>query len=450
MTGQENLAGRIWSMSHEQEISLKRVWAMLLKFYGYELQFSLGEIKSPRTFCSSSNLHSEASSPTMAISSTHLRSGSTQSWQELFNVKLLNEKVRSNYVYLKSGALNNETFDAFSVSTRDESATHMGYLPEEIHRSMWSLCRNDSLDNFILKFIRMSKCDVETSFKWLLDTLEKRINKYLTEDLVNRGDAFYFFRKDKPELVQALKKNIMFMHGEGKNGKPLIIIRVKEHIRGHCSDEDFQTLVLMTIEWSRLRLLEFKNGIDQCYHLFDVSDFSFRNADYNGIRFIIKTFQTSYPDSVELIFIHNAPKVFTIMWNVIKRWIKAEVREKIIFTHGPDDLRPFIDDRYIPRSLGGDGLNFTPYVEPDDGNYRCKEPDEMLDRIAKQRENLKIKYLESTIRWVEASSPTESRKHLNEKIKLSRAMAENYVLLDPYIRQRGVLDRNGELVHISI
>lgn len=441
---------RIWSLNDDQEIALKQVWATLLKFFGYDIQFSTEEIRYRNAFCSSIESSSPASSSTFSVSSSIKDTADVQSTQSSFTVRILNDKIKSRYIQLESSGLGSDACDTFSLIPSESLLSLESFLPEEIHHSLWASCRNDSIDNFILRFLRSSDFEPLLAAKWFVEILDKRQNEFQTEMLLFRGDAFYFPRKDKIKLVEAFQRNEVFLLGEGKNHCPLFVIRVKEHIRGRCPDEDFQILILLMFEWGRLRLLEFRSGIDQCQVLFDLSGFTLKNADYHAISFVIKAFQKYYPDYIDKVFVHNAPKIFTIMWNVIVRWIKSDLRAKILFTHCYEDLHEFIDAQNIPKSLGGEGLDVPRYVPPNECQFERKEPDEILGMLMRQRDELTIKFIEATIRWIEASTPQESRRQLRDKIRLARAMAENWLLTDPYIRQRGIFDRNGELASLTV
>lgn len=445
-----NQDARIWSMSNNQEIALKQMWAQLLKLFGYQLQMTLREILSKHSFCPSNSLTIDSSSLALSRASSNRDLERVYSSQSSFTVRLLKDKIKSTFISLESGGLVEGTFDTLSVSSSEPISSLSNYLPEEIHRSLWASCRNDSIDNFMLRFLRMSNFDPNLSLKWFVKVLDKRQNKFDIDLLLSKGDAIYSFIKDKVKLVEAFKRNEMFMHGESKSKCPLIFIRSKEHIRGLCPEDDFQILILLMFEWGRLKLLEFKFGIDRVQLCFDLTGFTLKNADYGAISFVVRALQKYYPDYVERIYVHNEPRVFSIIWNIIVRWMLPELRVKIHFTHTLQDLQAFIEDQYIPQSLGGKGLNFTKYIEPTEHKYGRKDPDEMLFSLLKQRDELTVKFIEATIRWVEASTIQESRRQLREKIHLSKAMAENYDCLDPYLRQRGLFDRNGELSSLSI
>lgn len=437
-------------MNPDQEIALKQMWASLLKFFGYDVGLSTEEIKYSNRFNCSQALQSIPSTSAVSFCSSDQLLDSVGTSESSFPMKLVSDKIRSTYHFLESGHSGDDDFDVFSISTSDGGPLLANYLPEEIHRSLWAACRNDSIDNFMLRFLRRSYFNHDASLKWYVEILELRRNKYKVDKLLSEGDAGFFVRGDKPKLIQAFKKNIIYLQGISKTRNPLFFVRVKKHICGECPTEDFKLLILLMFEWGRLRLLEFKLGVDKGQLFFDLSGFTLKNADYSAISFLIKACQRFYPDLLDRIYIHNAPKTFTIMWRIIVHWIRPDFRNKIIFTFNFHDLLEYIDEKHIPKSLGGIAEEEPQYIYPNESSYKRKTPDDLLAILLKQRDELRIKFIESTIHWIEAKTPLESRTFLWKKIKISKAMAENYVYLDPYLRQRGVFDRNGELFGFSI
>lgn len=75
--------------------------------------------------------------------------------------------------------------------------------------------------------------------------------------------------------------------------------------------------------------------------------------------------------------------------------------------------------------------------KPKDSNYRA---------MRKEHDDLRLRFLETTAKWIEATSPAVSERYLQDKIQLSVAMSNLYLKLDPYMRSPGIYDRNGSLV----
>lgn len=440
--------GRVWSMDPQQEIVLKQTWGILLKFFGYELSLKLDDLELGKLLV---NLAPGIPGGRRAESVLSILKDSLllSSGGSSFAFQSSNTNIKSVYYSLETGSMDDASSGAFSLYHQEEHPALSRYIPEDLHRSLWSALKNCSPDNFLLRIIRLANNDRKVTLKWVAEVLDFRINKYPVTDIVFEGDAGPYFEGKSPKLIEAFRRNEVYVRGNSRSGCPLIVVRAKEHFRLNCPDADYEKLIIMHFEWSFLAMQEFKRGVDQAHVLFDLTGFTLKNADFHAVKMVVKLFQRIYPDCVEKVYIHKAPKIFSVMWNIIVKWMAPHLREKLIFTHTYEELRKYIESKYIPKSLGGKDKHIPTYIEPTEFNFKKKEPDALLGNLLRQRDDLTIKYIENTIKWIEATTPEESKAYLDEKVRLSKARAQNYVFLDPYLRMRGPHDRNGEILSIS-
>ncbi|KAJ5899074.1 hypothetical protein N7495_003818 [Penicillium taxi] len=69
---------------------------------------------------------------------------------------------------------------------------------------------------------------------------------------------------------------------------------------------------------------------------------------------------TCYPETVERIFVCNAPSYFATIWKYLKSWVEPKTAEKIVVLMNAEvlpTLREYIDDTNIPVVFGG-GYSF--------------------------------------------------------------------------------------------
>lgn len=440
--------GRVWSMDPTQEIVLKQAWGILLKFFGYELSLKLDELELGKSLVNSApgipgGRRAESVS-SVSKDSLLLSSGGSS-----FAFQSSNTNIKSVYYLLETGGIDDASSGAFSLYHQEEHPALSRYIPEDLHRSLWSAVKNGSADNYLLRFIRLSNGDRKAALKWIAEVLDYRVNKYNITDITFDGDAVPYFEGKSPQLIEAFRRNEVYVRGNSRSGCPLVVVRAKEHFRLNCPDADYEKLIIMHFEWQALAMQEFKKGVDQAHVLFDLTGFTLKNADFHAVKMAVKLFQRIYPDCVEKVYIHKAPKIFSVMWNIIVKWMRPHLREKLIFTHTYDELRKYIESKYIPKSLGGKDKHIPTYIEPTEFNSKKKDADALLGNLLRQRDDLTIKFIENTIKWIEAATPEESKGYLDEKVRLSKARAQNYVFLDPYLRMRGPHDRNGEILSIS-
>lgn len=438
--------GRIWSLLPNQEIALKQVWTILLKWFGYEIHVTNEDIKNGRGLISSVIVPNSANSPALTVS---VRKYSSSIDSEGLSIVFQNSynNVKSCY-YLLETENNGDDDEVFSLYHQELHPLLANYIPVELHQSLWALLRNENIDNIILRFMRVCDFDVNTSLKWLAAMLDWRINRFDVDHLVNKGDAHIVFEGKLPELVKILRSNEVYFRGYLRSGCPVINVQTKNHIRSNCPDEDYEQYIALMFEWGRLKAQEYKKGVDRVHVIFDLTGFTLKNADFRAIKFVVKAFQRWYPDVVEVVYMHNAPRVFPLVWNIVVKWMKPHLRDKIVFTRGPNQLKKYIDPKDVPKSLGGKDT-IPPYVEPTSYNSQRREPDAMFNNLVKQRDELTVRFIDTTIKWIEATTVAESREQLQSKINICKARSQNYIYLDPYLRSPGILDRNGELENLS-
>lgn len=436
--------GRIWSLQNDQEIALKKVWAFLLKSFGYPINISLETIEKGDFLCGSVTKAQQTEQFGLCISSKGTSTAIADDY--LASYTSIGDNIKNIYYVLETGGY--EYDDIFSLCKPEGNKSMRKYGKENLHKSLWALSRNDNIDNYFLRFLRIFDFKARPSLSWITEVLDLRLSQYNVDELLFGGDSHFYFDQKKSPLVDVFRRNEFYIRGNSRSGCPIIYFQATQHMRGRCSDADFEKVILLYIEWARLRLLESRKGVDQFHLIIDLSGFTMKYADYHGVKFAIKAFQRTFPDSIEMLQIHNSPRIFSAMWKILEHWMKPYLRQRIFFTKTIEELTKHIDPKYIPVSLGGSDQDPSSFIEPTFLNCQWKTADETFYELKKERDELTIKFIESTIRWIESSTSEESKVHLMEKIALSNERALNYINLDPYLRTRGVPDRNGEILSL--
>ncbi|KAJ5227901.1 hypothetical protein N7489_008609 [Penicillium chrysogenum] len=76
---------------------------------------------------------------------------------------------------------------------------------------------------------------------------------------------------------------------------------------------------------------------------------------------------TCYPETIERIFVCNAPSYYSTIWRFLKAWVDPRTAEKIVVLMESEvlpTLREYIDDANIPANFGGE-FQFTHGMLPD-------------------------------------------------------------------------------------
>lgn len=320
------------------------------------------------------------------------------------------------------------------------------YDPLDLHSAMFKVVKNDLVDNFVLRYIRARKCKYEDAMAMLTKTLNWRHNECPVEEWLLEGDAPSYVAGTNKGFVKNFTVSKSFIRGHDKNKNPLFVFQSKKHFASDTTQAETERFALLIIEWCRLHLRDVNESVDTCSLVFDLSGFSLKNADNAPVKFLTSMFESHYPESLGIVVVHNAPWIFSTVWNVIKNWLDPVVASKIHFTKGFDDIAKFIDPEHIPEYLGGNDTEDLSYPKPSKEHITpMKTRDAEFLRLCSVRDELYVRFIDATIRWVESTNPEVSSQYLKDKIQISYELSDNYIALDPYLRNPGVFDRNGFL-----
>ncbi len=190
-----------------------------------------------------------------------------------------------------------------------------------------------------------------------------------------------FCRHDDPLEPVYTRLTPHAFHGEDKRGRPVfwertgLISRNFSELKKDIPTEDIlvsRHVRVMELEMIRLVHQSHKHHrfISKVSVIFDLSGMNM-SPDFMGIQFIRKMLhidQNYYPETLQKMFIINAPFFFTAIWAIISPWVDPITAQKIRIL-GSDflpTLREFISDDNIPDYLGGSCTGLTwcyPYEE---------------------------------------------------------------------------------------
>lgn len=312
-------------------------------------------------------------------------------------------------------------------------------LPREVRGAIFNMLRVDTPDNLVLRFVRARKWDVEKAVLMLCNTIKWRLTELHPDDWFRNGDYFAYKDKDMPGLIVQVEKGKSLIAGHDKEGRPVVYVRVKLHKPLEQNDAEMAAYTALVIEYCRMWLRE---PMDTCSVVFDMTGFTLSNMDYAPVKFLISAFEAHYPELLGLLFVHNAPWVFSGIWNVIKKWLDPVVASKIRFTKSKKDLLQYFDESQLHLLLGGH-LDFEwKYVPPLELDVPKLDP-EKKRVLEEERERLFNEFHRLTLLWVKCDLDGANGKLLRARLQLALELVQNFCLLDPYVRYRGVYDRLG-------
>lgn len=135
---------------------------------------------------------------------------------------------------------------------------------EETRTALWSMVQVEHPDALLLRFLRARKWDVEKAVAMLMATLHWRAKVVHVEQVLREGEALAREQElssaAEDSATQERGKEFMFqmragkcvVRGVDKSGRPVCIVRVRQHFSRDQSEEVLKRWVVYIIETARL------------------------------------------------------------------------------------------------------------------------------------------------------------------------------------------------------
>ncbi|UNI17296.1 phosphatidylinositol transfer protein csr1 [Purpureocillium takamizusanense] len=337
--------------------------------------------------------------------------------------------------------------------TKDYHKTLENNSPESIRQTIWSMVKHDHPDALLLRFLRARKWDVEKALVMLISAMNWRHNQMnLDDDIMKNGEAGAIedekngnasAKKRGVDFMAQLRMGKSFLHGTDKEGRPICIVRVRLHKPGEQSSESLERYTVFIIETARLVL---EPPVDTATIIFDMSDFTLSNMDYQPVKFMVQCFEANYPESLGAVLVHNAPWVFQGIWKIIRGWLDPVVAAKVHFTNYRAGLEEFIPPDHIIKELDGDEDWKYKYKEPAEGENEAMKDTETRERLLKARAVLYGEFEAATRTWIRSADSEQGKQAKAEREQVAEKLRVGYWGLDPYIRSRSLYDRTGDIL----
>mmetsp|Transcript_32093 Transcript_32093/g.54122 ORF Transcript_32093/g.54122 Transcript_32093/m.54122 type:complete len:236 (-) Transcript_32093:2361-3068(-) len=194
-------------------------------------------------------------------------------------------------------------------------------------------------DTTILRFLRGQKNIEDKAYEALIKYARWRME----EDVDN------IF---KPETIAKFQKEI----DSGKavfgfhdlNGRPASMCFAHRH---NANDRDIYEVKLLTI-WILEGLRKLGKPEEERFVIcFDLSQFTLACMDYEATKQLITILQANYPDTLETLYIIDAPMIFSACWLIIKAWLDPVTSNKVQFVK-----RKELEEKFAPGELPVEGV----------------------------------------------------------------------------------------------
>uniref|UniRef100_A0A0K0ESX1 Col_cuticle_N domain-containing protein n=1 Tax=Strongyloides stercoralis TaxID=6248 RepID=A0A0K0ESX1_STRER len=156
-------------------------------------------------------------------------------------------------------------------------------------------------------------------------------------------------------------------HYKDKCGRPLYIIRLGHmDVKGILRAVGLNVLTKFILsiceeglEKTTEATKELGKPISTWTLLVDLEGLSMRHLWRPGVHALLKIIEiveANYPETMGLVLITRAPRVFPVLWTLISPFINENTRKKFMVNsneHIVKDLKKYIDENYLPTFLSG-------------------------------------------------------------------------------------------------
>ncbi|XP_022253439.1 SEC14-like protein 1 [Limulus polyphemus] len=256
----------------------------------------------------------------------------------------VNLKLESEYIERRLGKLTPYQESCLVRLKKWMAEAHQGKVPS---------------DQTLVRFLQAQDYNLEKARENLCQSLVWR-KKYQVDKILNSYNL--------PEVVTRYFPG--GWHKHDRSGRPLYILRLGQmDVKGFIKSIGEEGLVKLTLHVCEEGLKKTedtatKKGkpIYSWTCLLDLEGLNMRHLWRPGVKallHIIEMVETNYPETMGLVLIVRAPRVFPILWTLVSTFISDNTRSKFIFYGGNDyqgsnGLQQIIDKECLPDFLGGD------------------------------------------------------------------------------------------------
>lgn len=148
--------------------------------------------------------------------------------------------------------------------------------------------------------------------------------------------------------------------GRDRHLRPIIVLQAAKLMsaRPQPGAADVTALCVVYFEFVIKYLLK-PGVVENFLMVIDCSNLSVWNMPYNMIKAVTSTIQTCYKAMSRGTFIINAPKTFSVVWQVVKYFLDAVVVQKVQITseNTCEALQNYVHPGQLETRFGGNAPN---------------------------------------------------------------------------------------------
>ena len=141
--------------------------------------------------------------------------------------------------------------------------------------------------------------------------------------------------------------------GRAKDGRPVVMVQAR-YYWPKLIEDNIQIVYFFQFYVDAICRMSEEVGQETFYAIADLEGFSMANFSLAQIKIAISILQNHYPERLGMIFVINAPFVFTAAWRLIQPLLDERTRNKIeiLGSNYFDIITQHIDATQIEKPVG--------------------------------------------------------------------------------------------------
>ena len=150
-------------------------------------------------------------------------------------------------------------------------------------------------------------------------------------------------------IENEINANKLIITGPDKHTlRPIITILVRKHNSNQRNIDELKSYIIYNFE-TAMKLTN--PNEEKLIILFDMTEFTYNNMDYEVLKMIINILEYNYPESLYRAYILSSPFLFSGCWMVIRPWLDPVTASKVQFIE-KNVLYEYIDKDLVPPEVG--------------------------------------------------------------------------------------------------
>jgi len=167
----------------------------------------------------------------------------------------------------------------------------------------------------------------------------------------------------KEDCINELRRNVVYSHGYDKEGHPIFVMATRNNNKNERDLEELGKAALWWFEKTLSKLPEDKSKITI---LFDRADAGQDSVDMEFSKKMVKVLQDKYPERMHRAIVYPTGFVYYAIWNVFRWFLDPVTANKVQPMMYFSGVQQFIEDKYIPKAMGGESEYVPNYDELSD------------------------------------------------------------------------------------